>query len=149
MATESSSGPMAHLTRVCTRKEGNTERASLSGQITRGLRENFWTITFTGSEPTRGQMDAFTLVNGRTTRWRGRENSGGLMGAVTKDSMSMIQRRAREPSSGRTVANTSATGARASSTARVSMSPPRANSAKEFGRMASAWSGSRADTINN
>ena len=88
-----------------------------------------------------GRTAASTTVSGLTTRWRVRALLPGVMAVDMLVAIKMIRSMDMERLSGLTAVNTSVNGAKANSTAKVSISR-KAKSGKEFGRWVRGLSGS-------
>ena len=110
-------GPTAHHTRAPTSRAENTAMDVLPGLTAAPMKATLSTIISKVKVSITGAIKEFSVVTGKTTRWKVTEYFSGLMGVDTKATMLMIKKRATACSFGLTVASTTANGRTANSTA--------------------------------
>ena len=103
-------GPMVPCSKDSSLMDGNTDRASFSGQTEAAMSASLTIIKSAERAPTSGQIEGCTRALGTITRWRAWAYSHGQMGVNTSDSTITITSMGVVFSCGRTESGTKVNG---------------------------------------
>merc|ERR1712060_739852 len=135
------SGPTMLAMKVPIERARSTEEASSCGPTVQPIPANSSRTTSMETEPIPGPMVVCTMASGKTTKWTAQASSHGLMDVSTRVNTSTTRRRVMVCLPGLMVANTTATGAMASSTDSESTTRPAKKSKRESGMKESVSAG--------